>query len=206
MKTGLRNYFVLVLLALVFAAPGISAYFFYNHPHWLGDAFTNRGVLLDPPVLLTHLEQSKLASVSTGKGQEIKREKPLGLNIKSKWQLVLWSPAACEKSCLEQLDKMARIRLALGRRLYEVMPLLLLGPTAPELPVNVANTLRDQDINVLQLPAGASEHVSALKNHLEIFIANSENYLVLAYSPTTKPDDIFHDIKQLLNTTKTTSK
>ena len=45
-----------------------------------------------------------------------------------------------------------------------------------------------------------------LQNHLEIFIANPEDYLVLAYQSTVKPDDIFYDIKQLLNTTEKVGK
>lgn len=203
MKTVLRNYFVLILLGFVFAAPGISAYFFYTHPHWLGDAFTNKGVLLSPPVLLTHLDPSKATTVSA---KEIRRSSPLRFNIKSKWQLVLWSPTACEKSCIEQLDKLARIRLALGRRLYEVVPLLLLGANAPPLPKDMVNVLQERDIQVVQLPVGASEHTSALKSRLEIFIANPDNYLVLAYLPTARPGDIFHDINQLLNTTDKMSK
>lgn len=176
MKIVRRNYFILLILGLVFAAPGLSAYIFYTHTHWLGASKTNKGVFLEPPVLL--------ASLSA--------EKP-------KWRLVLWSPAACEASCIAQLDKLARIRLALGRRLYEVAPQLLLGPHAPALSPELMSALRAQDIDTVVLSADAG--MPMLQNHLEIFIANPANYLVLAYQPTVKPADIFNDIKLLLNTT-----
>ena len=181
MKMVRRNYIVLLLLALLFAAPGLSAYFLYTHPEWLGDSRTNRGVLLNPPVLITHVGTS---------------------TERHKWQLVLWSPMACEQSCVEQLDKMARIRLALGRRLYEVRPRLLMGANTPQLSPKLVNALREQDIDLQKLSLGERENMPVLQEHLEIFIANPDDFLVLAYQPTVKPDDIFYDIKQLLNTTE----
>jgi hypothetical protein len=179
MKNNRRHYIVLSLLALVFIAPGISAYFFYMHPQWLGHTTINKGRLLNPPQLLTSLTDNSPAT---------------------KWQLILWSPTACEKKCLKQLDKLARIRLALGRRLYDVTPRLLLGAQASPLSQDLINTLADQDITVVQLPLTIEQQIPALQNHLEIFIANPENYLVLAYQTTVKPADIFHDIKHLLTT------
>ncbi len=179
MTISRRNYFTLLLLGLVFLAPGISAYFFYRHPQWLGAATTNKGVFLAPPVLLTSLD----------------------LLSPNKWRLVLWSPSACETSCIEQLDKLARIRLALGRRLYDVVPQLWLGAKAPPLSEALVNILQDQGIDTLPLAAGASKRMPILQNRLEIFIANPDNYLVLSYQPMVKPDDIFNDIKQLLTTT-----
>lgn len=175
MKIVRRNYFILLLLGLVFAAPGIAAYFFYMHPDWLGSATTNKGVFLEPPVLLTTLDSPD-----------------------TKWRLVLWSPEACDASCIAQLDKLARIRLALGRHLYDVVPELLLGANAPPLSKKLIHALQEQDIHVLKLEVGAVERTPVLKNRLEIFIANPDNYLVLAYQPTVGPDDVFNDIKQLL--------
>ena len=167
----------------MFLAPGISAYLFYTHPYWLGGVTTNKGIFLDPPVLLPPLErQGSVASL--------------------KWRLVLWSPSACEASCIAQLDKLARIRLALGRRLYEVVPELLLGANAPPLSSAMVDALREQDIHSLKLAAGDGERMPVLKHQLQIFIANPDNYLVLAYQPMVKPDDIFNDIKQLLTTTE----
>ena len=106
MKNNRRNYIVLLLMLALFIAPGLSAYLFYNHLTWLGAAKTNKGELLNPPILLTKL------------------------GMDAKWRLILWSPTGCAQECIQQLDKLARIRLALGRRLYQVDSLLLLSGDA----------------------------------------------------------------------------
>ncbi len=172
-----RNYIVLLLLSLLFAAPGVSAYFFYTHPAWLSNNTTNKGGLLTPSMLLTYPHPTK---------------------AHPKWRFVLWSPVACEKNCTMQLDKLARIRLALGRRLYDVDGLLLLGHDAPSLPHALIKTLNAEDIQVAVLPAREQQHMPRLQNHLAIYIANPDNYLVLTYPPEVAPNDIYRDIKQLL--------
>lgn len=174
MKLVRRNYSVLFLLGLLFAAPGISAYIFYLHPNWLGNTTTNKGRLLSPPVLLAHSKTSP------------------------KWQLALWSPGACEQSCIAELDKLARIRLALGRHLYKVQPQLLLDAKAPPLTEPLAKALQEQDIHTTRLSQSERAKMPVLKDQLAIFIVNPDAYLVLAYNPTVKPEDIFHDLKQLV--------
>ena len=208
MKIFRYNYIVLFILGAVFAAPGIAAYLFYLHPQWLSSTTTNKGVFLDPPVLLAHrderdgaLHPKALDFDAHNTGKHAVTAKVLDVSAGPKWRLVLWSPTACEQRCLDQLDKLARIRLALGRHLYEVEPQLLIADNAEPLSPGLVSALQEQDIHVLRFPIEAQKRVPVLKSRLEIFIANPDNYLVLAYLPTVKPGDIFHDIKQLLNTT-----
>ena len=113
MKPIRHNYVVLLLLILLFALPGLTAYFFYFNPQWLGTTTTNKGAFLNPPLLVP------------------------SLGGHSKWRLVLWSPVTCETSCLEHMDQLARVRLALGRRLYDVEASLLLGANAGALPTPI---------------------------------------------------------------------
>lgn len=174
MKLVRRKYYILVLLGLLFAAPGISAYIFYLHPSWLGTVTTNKGRLLNPPILLAHTK------------------------LNSKWLLALWSPGACEQNCVAELDKLARIRLALGRHLYKVQPQLLLDANAPPLAAPLAQALQEQDIHITRLSQEERKNMSVLKDNLAIFIVNPDAYLVLAYQPNVKPQDIFHDLKQLV--------
>lgn len=171
MKTTRRHYVILLLLIFLFAAPGLSALFLYLHPQWLSAPTTNKGALLNPPVLLNESSTS------------------------SKWQLILWSPGACDKSCLEQLDKLARVRLALGRRLYDVDLTLL--QRADAAPVNASGT-SSPHVSIVRLSPGESERLSALHPQPELYIANPDHYLVLAYPVTAEADDLFHDIKLLL--------
>lgn len=170
----IRPHYVLLLLILLFSLPGVTAYIFYLNPQWLGTATTNKGAFLEPPLLVS----------------------PLGGD--SKWRLVLWSPTTCERNCIEHLDKLARVRLALGRRLYDVETSLLLGANAGALSTSLTSMLHDKDIHVVKLSANESERLSMLCNTSNLFIANPDDYLVLSYQITTKSDDIFHDIKLLL--------
>lgn len=180
MKIVRRNYFVLLLLALLFITPGLAAYLFYKNPQWLGAATTNKGELLTPPV--------QLKMKGDGDGQV-------------KWRFVLWNPGDCGMECLNQLNKLARIRLALGRRLYEVEQVLILENDT-ELPPSLINVLKEQDIRVQRISKSERDHSSILKNKARVFIATADDYLILVYSLNAAPGDLFHDIKQLLSTTE----
>ncbi len=59
MKKKSNKYYVLLLLIITFAAPGVAAYLFYQHPGWLGMTKVNRGALLNPPVALNQLDSQK---------------------------------------------------------------------------------------------------------------------------------------------------
>lgn len=172
-----RNYLILIPLFLLFVAPGICAYLFYLNPHWLGTATTNKGRLLNPPVVLNALG---------------KKDKP-------KWRLILWSPHACEERCLQQMDKLARIRLALGRRLYEVEQFVVLNGNQA-LTNDFSTLMKEQDIHLMRLPQNNVKEVLTGKE--EFFIANPDGFLILAYKTDVNPADIYHDLKHLLNTSE----
>ncbi|KTD24715.1 Uncharacterised protein [Legionella lansingensis] len=173
-----RNSLILLLLGVLFAAPGLVAYFFYSHPQWLGTSRTNKGILLTPPVKFVKMGEQ------------------------SKWRLILWNPEYCSSNCLKQLDKLARIRLALGRRFYEVEQWLLLDKAeSPQAPL--LNLLKNRDIKIRCLAKNESGQLSILKSEPQIFIENPSDFLVLAYALDTQSEDIYHDIKHLLSLDKT---
>ncbi|CEK11441.1 hypothetical protein [Legionella hackeliae] len=172
-----RKSLVLIVLMMVFAAPGLVAYLFFTHPQWLGAATTNRGVLLNPSIRFVKI------------------------NDKEKWRLILWNPGACDKNCLEQLDKLARIRLALGRHLYEVDQWLITDETV-ELPASLLHLFKEEDIQVRRLSQEEHSQFKILNAKSQVFIANPDDYLILTYAQDAKPDAIFHDIKHLLSVDK----
>ncbi len=167
-----RHYIALLLLVVLFAAPGLLAYFAYFHPQWLSANTTNKGQFITPPVSLNELSPD------------------------SKWHLVLWSPDTCGQSCFEHFDKLARVRLALGRRLYDVDLSLLLGAVAGA--TKFASPLQEPGVSMVTLSTAESARLFALYSHPRLFIANPENFLVLVYPLNADPDDLFHDIKLLL--------
>lgn len=178
MKKQFTRYYVVLLLIAMFAAPGIAAYILFQHPGWLGSAKINKGTLLNPPVVLAQLEG------------------------KAKWRVVFWAPEACDSLCLKQLDTLARMRLALGRKLYQVDQLLVLGDKAAPLSDTAKATLKEIDFHVTQLPAAAVLAQGALFSEAKVFLADPNNYLILSYSPSVNPDDVYKDLKLLLNTTE----
>ncbi len=181
MKTLRSKYFIIFLLALMFAAPGITAYIFFQHPSWLGSSTVNKGTLLNPPTVLNSLDDQQ------------------------KWRLVLWSPNDCDKTCLTQLDMLARIRLALGRKLYNVDQWLVLGKNASSLSEETLALLREQDFHVVQLSDDEMSMMHVLSSQSKVYLANPDKYLILSYQSQVDPDDIYKDLKLLLNTTETKS-
>ena len=175
MKMTKSNSVVLLILALIFAAPGISAYLYYRNPQWVAANTTNKGSLLTPPPFV----------------EAIKDEK-------SRLHLVFWYPDRCETACLQELDRLARIRLALGRRLYEVGAWLVLPASNQPVDQSLTALLQDQAIHLLQLPEPIRANLPLLNAKPRLFIANSKGYLVLTYEAKANSEDIFHDLKQLL--------
>lgn len=178
MKKQVTKYYTLLLLAIMFAAPGVTAYLFYQHPTWLSAAKVNRGTLLNPPVELS------------------------SLNSQSKWQIIFWNPQSCEKICLQQLDVLARVRLALGRKLYSVDQRLILGEANASMTDELQKVLTERDFHLHQLTAEDKAKLEALSSEAKIFIANPDNFLVMSYQSGVNPDDVYKDIKLLLNTTE----
>lgn len=179
MKTKTSKYCIVLLLILIFAAPGLTAYLFYTHPSWLGSTRTNKGILLVNPVQLTSLDKT------------------------DKWTLMLWAPTQCKKQCLKQLDVLARVRLALGRRLYQVNQMLLLGKKSAAPTKKKWDMLQSNDFKIKFLSATDAKRLAAQSKKPQIFIINPDNYLVLSYKSVANPDDVYKDLKLLLNTTET---
>ncbi len=178
MKKQVTKYYILLLLAILFAAPGLAAYLFYQHPTWLSAAKVNKGTLLNPPIELS------------------------SLNSQSKWQIIFWSPESCDQACLKQLDVLARVRLALGRKLYSVDQLLILGDNNSSMTDEVRKIVQERDFHPLQLTVEDRTKLEDLSPEAKVFIANPDNFLVMSYQSGVNPDDVYKDIKLLLNTTE----
>ena len=161
-----------VILLLIFILPGLSAYWLYQHPNWLSGATSNKGHLLAPPVFLKTLPKT------------------------SKWGLLVWNPGPCEKTCQEYLTTIKQIRLALGRRFYEVN--LWLGTQTK------TNFLFPKTMRLLQMQGITpwvvnTRELSVLGNKPQLFIVDPKNYLVLSYSATVNPAHIYSDLQRIMN-------
>lgn len=168
---------MLFALALVFIAPGVLAIIFYLNPSWLGEASMNKGTLLAPPQKLALLPETK-----------------------EKWHLTVWCPAGCDARCLSLLDEMARVRLALGRRLYQVDLWLLQKEDTAQCTKDVAEMLKTQAIEARYLSAQEQQDLTPFQDEPRVFLADPEQYLILQYEARGAAQDVFQDLKRLLNT------
>ncbi len=177
MKFAIRKK-VLFALFLVFLAPGVLAILFYMHPDWLSGLPTNKGTLVQPATQVSFLED----------------------NSKDKWHLAVWCPRGCDDACLEVLDKMARVRLALGRRLYQVDLWHLQGHAGKTCEKASEGALTSGAVKSHTLSAQEESGVLLFSNQMKVFLIDPNHYLVLEYSADGKPEDVFQDLKRLLNT------
>lgn len=165
-----------VFLCLLFIAPALAAIFLYQHPNLMPAQTSNRGQLLRTPV------------------------KMVSLGGASKWKLLYWGNARCGQDCLQQLDKLARVRLSLGRHFYELEEWLLLdsGATMPR--EQWTAEMAKQGIGVHRLSADKTpaQLREVLGTSPQIFIVSPDLDLVLSYPVTGSPDDIYKDLKHLL--------
>lgn len=181
MKKFLTKYYVIFILVLLFSAPGIFAWYFFNHPGLLGDSFTNKGQLLQPPIAMESFQDLRP-----------------NLKKSTKWRLVFWTQTACSSTCMQQLEKLAKIRLALGRKLYEVDLDFFQAKEAP-LP---SKTLMDK---IEALGFHRTTLQSPAENIPPVLIANPDNYLILGFKKDSNSADIFHDLKLLISNPNTAS-
>jgi hypothetical protein len=161
---------ILVILVFIFLMPGVCAFWFYQHPTWLGAKTINKGRLLTPPVVLPQLPKT------------------------AKWGLLSWNPGPCGKECRGQLNKISRIRLALGRRLYEVN----LWAATPS-----QNTLSRKSTVELLKAQGITPIVISqwpMEDHQsQLFIITPDNQLILRYSLEANPADVYSDLQRVMN-------
>lgn len=170
MQNTVRKLFVLLGLLCVFLAPGGAAWLFYRHPGWLHATNTNKGQLLSPSLRFK------------------------GLDMDTRWGIMLWNPGLCGKACLDTVDQLSRVRLALGRQLYQVRVWVV-----SDAPLKV-EAAREKTWNAMQvqtfsvLPADRK----ALPQKPAVFIADPAGYWILHYGQQTLSADVFHDMKKLL--------
>lgn len=170
-----RVYVIMGLLVVLFMAPGMIAYVVYLHPTWLSNK-TNHGTLLQPPRLL-----------STQNNRKKSNDK--------KWQILYWSPQGCEQRCIQRLDDLARMRLALGRRLYYVDLILAVNKPLDSMTASVQAVVHKMDAHLVQMDA------SQLGPEPAVYLVNPQQYVILSYTSDQSVQDIFHDLQKMVRDT-----
>lgn len=163
---------IIIIIGLIFFAPGIVAYYVFQHPEWLNNTTTNKGQLVRPALWVETLPKNE------------------------HWSVILWQPQSCEIECQKQIDQLGRIRLALGRRLYAVDQWLI----TPEMLLStiVKEQMEEQKVHWLTLKDIAPSLKQVFGNKPQIFLANPNNYLILSYEQPLHGEYLFQDLQKLL--------
>lgn len=96
------------------------------------------------------------------------------------------------------LDQIARIRLALGRKLYQVVQFLVLGSDV-SLNKSTKALLKKEDFHWISLSDEHQQKLTNITSKAAIFLASPDNYLILSYNVDVNPDDVYRDLKLLIN-------
>lgn len=143
-----KNNYILSMLLIIFLLPGVLAVLFYKYPIHFSKTL-NHGNLLSPPLFLAELKSST-------------------------WQWIVWCPKKNNAQCTETLDKLSRIRLALGRRWYDIN-IRQYSQMSPKLEKSILDTAE---------PA--------------IWVMDKKGFIIMTYPISTPSKDIYTDIKTLL--------
>jgi len=164
---------LLFTLAFVFIVPGMLAILLYKYPGFLGGLPTNKGTFITPAKQVSYLP-------TEGKG----------------WHVLVWCEDGCSEACLGRMDEMARMRLALGRKLYDVNIWLLHDKETKACSAKTQEMLK---ANAIRYQA-TTDNILDTESDAEAFVADPRGYLILKYmkeSPVTK--HIYDDLKHLLS-------
>jgi hypothetical protein len=169
-----QKHLIFGLLGLLFFLPGFSAYVLHKYPNLMHLHTVNHGSFVT--------EQEVVLPELKGKA--------------SSWHLILYHIGDCDTLCLKKIDSLARTRLALGRRLYNVD--LDLITKKHSLLTGAAKILKNIDVKIIHLCKKNLVIMESITQVPCIFIANAKRQLVLRYPYDAPLEDILADLKHLV--------
>ena len=173
-KNRLKKYRSLLFLIVLFSLPMVAAYYIFSQPMLLRKlSTTNHGQWAPEVSWQLHKDKAR------------------------PWQLVLWNDGPCEQVCMHKLDQLARIRLAMGRKLYE-LDLILVIPEGMVVSDAQRAQLKENNIYYQYLPL---EEVSVWGKKFQkqpIVLFSPQHQAILMYSTALEPKKMFHDLQVLI--------
>ncbi len=175
-----KNWLIIFLLFLFFASPFFIAQWFFYHkgaevPAHLGTV--NHGKLIQPLIPLEYV-----VAPST--------KIPL---LNKHWTILYVSASKNSAHVNKILDKIYRIRLALGKEFSQVGELYgtLKHHTLTDNPLKI-------DTIVLS-PKGMQQLISQLTRSQGIYLIDGKGNIFMAYSANINSEDIYKDIRRLIS-------
>lgn len=184
-----RKYLVFFLLTVLFLAPSICAYWCFLNPHLLSGKAVNKGKLLVKPIKL---------SPQLVVDRKFLPKTLINLDPKTTiWRVVYIEKNSCKEHCLKQLELLAKVRIALGRKYYST-EIWLIQPKLKDSNL-LTNFLEMHSIKLGRLNQESFNNLeSKVLNEQKLFIADPNFYLILGY-PLLNPKDLFRDLQRLIS-------
>ena len=113
-----------------------------------------------------------------------------------RWSLIYARIAACDRQCVEDLDRLRQVHLALGRDVGRVRRVYLYTGDEPQLP-------EDRQLLVRRLDDEQGAPVLGLlgEDRLRagrVYIADPSGNLVVSYPPSAEQKELLRDLQRLL--------
>ncbi|HMB72942.1 MAG TPA: hypothetical protein VKQ06_05175 [Gammaproteobacteria bacterium] len=171
------------LLMAVFLGPLLLAAVAY-FAGWRSSAAPH-GELLDTPAPLPELALTTSSGTLTS--QDL---------LQRRWSLIYVAQAQCNLDCVEQLNRINQVRLALGKDMGRAQVVLLYTGPAPRLPDRA-------DVILVSLDDSAGRAMgeffaTSTAGDREIFVTDPLGRLVIAYGPDVARRELLEDIERLL--------
>jgi hypothetical protein len=169
-----RKHIQILILMLVFIMPMLGAIYLTKNPQIL----------------------QRYTSTNYGKWAPHSVPWPLPTNNRP-WQLVLWQFEGCHDACMQQLGDLAKIRLAMGRKVYDLNLWVVVPQTKP-LSEEQTKFLQNHDIQVGYFDEGASKQWQGVFGESPIVLVNPEKEVLLMYRMNPHAKKMFHDLQLLI--------
>jgi hypothetical protein len=161
-------------LLVVFILPIFGAYLFKTHPEFLGaNQTTNYGTWVKTKISWPNYPKQRA------------------------WKLVYWQPRVCDKSCFDILNQLAKIRLAMGRKLYDLDIWLYTSSDYP-LTSNQIGALQQQDMRLAYAKMPQLKNWDEHFSKMPIVLISPENQALMMYSKDFIAKKMYNDLQRLM--------
>jgi hypothetical protein len=113
------------------------------------------------------------------------------------WQLVYWVGSRCDERCLANLDKLSRMRLSMGRKLYN-LDLALVFSAPAQASLKLQTQLRNQNILWGTLDAKEQQIWQNEFQQTNIILFGTSHQAVLKYPKVFESKKMVHDLQLLI--------
>jgi len=166
---------IFILLVMTFMLPLLGAYWLHRHPEMLG------------------LERT----TNYGRWVKAKIDFPQAIHAARPWKLVFWHPQACDDACFEHLNQLAKLRLAMGRKLY-LLDICLYTDALFPLPPDELKRMQQNDIHWAYAGPKTTTKWNANFAASPIILFSPEGQALLMYPGDFSSKKMYNDLQRLM--------